>query len=78
MIFKIKYNFVILELETQNKITLSPCWHELQSGKKQRCQSWHNYAFWHNFDRFSIKLMLKVANPNFLFNGFNIVWHNLA
>ena len=27
----------------------------------QRCQSWHNYAFWHNFDRFSIKIMLKLC-----------------
>ena len=27
----------------------------------QHCQCWHNYAFWHNFDRFSIKIMLELC-----------------
>ena len=48
-------------LEVARQLHLNSAKNRNKKTHLQRCQSWHNNAFWHNFDHFSIKIMLKLC-----------------
>ena len=48
-------------LEVARQLHLNSAKNQNKKTHLQHCQSWHNYAFWHNFDHFSIKIMLKLC-----------------